>query len=213
MFTAFVRLMLHIFLTRPFMYVWVGFNVKHEECLPRTGPAILVCNHNSHLDTLALETLLPLRLLHKLRPVAAADYFLSNRFLMFLSRMMNIIPVERTGSKCECDPLAACHEALRRGEILIIYPEGSRGEPERMERFKSGIAWLATQHSNIPVYPICLRGLGKVLPKGSIIPVPFFCDVGVGRPIYSIGDRHEFLKRLESDMDSLAQEIGVKPWI
>jgi len=214
MFYFILRVIFHIFLLRPFMYVWVGFNVKHIERLPQKGPAIIVGNHNSHLDTLALETLLPLHFLKKIRPVAAADYFLGKGFLSwFMLRIMRIIPVCRGASTGTSDPLATCHEALKRGHILIIYPEGSRGSPGKMEEFKKGIAWLATQHPDVPVYPVCLNGLGKVLPKGSIFPIPFFCDVAVGETMYGTEDRGSFLCRLESCMRSLACEIKVQPWI
>src|SRR3989344_5693364 len=127
-----LRALFHVLLIRPFMYVWVGLNVKHGGRLPQNGPAIIVSNHNSHLDTLTLEILFPLRFLRKIRPVAAADYFLRNRILKwFTVDVMRIIPVERRG-KGGADPLAPCHEALARGHVLIIYPEGSRGEPGKM---------------------------------------------------------------------------------
>jgi len=208
-----LRALFHVLLIRPFMYVWVGFNVKHGGRLPQNGPAIIVSNHNSHLDTLTLEILFPLRFLRKIRPVAAADYFLRNRILKwFTVDVMRIIPVERRG-KGGADPLAPCHEALARGHVLIIYPEGSRGEPGKMAEFKRGISWLATQHPEVPIYPICLRGLEKILPKGSWLPIPFFCDVAVGEPMFGTGNREDFLHQLEKRMHDLAEEIKVEHWI
>jgi 1-acyl-sn-glycerol-3-phosphate acyltransferase len=209
----FVRVILHIVLIRPIMYLLVGFNVRNPERLPKSGPAIIVSNHNSHLDTMTFETLFPLGFLRKLRPVAAADYFLSKGWLKWLTtKVLRIIPVYRGGTETGSDPLAGCHEALAKGHILIIYPEGSRGEPGAMQKFRKGISWLATQHPEVPVIPICLKGLEKVLPKGSFIPTPFFCDIAVGETMYGDGDRDTFLTQLESTVHALAAELDVQPW-
>src|SRR6476469_8811277 len=123
---------------RPVVGIALGVTVRHRERLPAAGAAVLVANHNSHLDTMVLMTLLPPRLLPKLRPVASADYVLKSRLMAWFSlQIVGILPIVRGGGG-KSDPLAAVHEALARGEIVILFPEGSRGEPERLSEFKSG---------------------------------------------------------------------------
>lgn len=200
-----------LLIVRPVVLVVLGLNIRHRERIPIKGPAIVVSNHNSHLDTLVLMTLLPWPLLPRLRPVAAKDYFLRNRILAwFALNIMHIIPLEREIIDRHQDPLAACAEALQNGDILILFPEGSRGDPEQMGTFKSGIAHLAKRHPDVPITPIFLHGLGKALPKGEAVLVPFFCDVFIGESIGWSGDRTSFMTSLEQGIKALAEE-GYKP--
>ncbi|MEE8523740.1 MAG: lysophospholipid acyltransferase family protein, partial [Thermoanaerobaculia bacterium] len=168
-------------LVRPLVLVVLGLNVRHRQRLPRCGPAILAANHNSHLDTMVLMTLFPWSMLRRLRPVAAADYFLRNRLTAWFSqRIIGILPIDRSGGTPREELFASVHAALRDGDVVIVFPEGSRGEPETLQEFKSGLYHLCAAHPEVPLYPIFMHGLGKALPKGEALLVPFFCDVFVG---------------------------------
>jgi 1-acyl-sn-glycerol-3-phosphate acyltransferase len=198
---------------RPIGLFGLGLNVRHRERLPAEGPAIVVANHNSHLDTVVLMTLLPSRLLHRLRPVAAADYFLRNRLVAwFALRIMGIIPIERRGATPDADPLAAVGTALEHGDIVILFPEGTRGEPEQLGAFKSGVAHLARKHPHVPVIPVFMHGLGKTLPKGAVVPVPFFCDVFVGEALFGTDDHRAFMRTLTERMQAIAGEGKFAVW-
>jgi len=200
-----------VLIVRPLVLIVIGLNIRHRERIPLKGPAIVVSNHNSHLDTLVLMTLLPWPMLRKLRPVAAKDYFLRNRVLAwFALNIMHIIPLEREVIDRHRDPLAACSEALQNGDILILFPEGSRGDPEQIGTFKSGITHLAKRNPEVTIIPIFLHGLGKALPKGEALLVPFFCDVFIGESISWSGDRTSFMTSLEQGIKALAEE-GYRP--
>jgi len=200
-------------LVRAFVLVFLGMQVRRRNLLPATGPAIVVANHNSHLDTLVLISLFPLHLLPRVRPVAAADYFLKNRFLAWFStKVIGIIPMIRGHASKHFDPLAPCHEALARGDILVLFPEGTRGEPEKLEHFKKGIAYLAEKWPQVPITPVFLHGLGKALPRGEFLLVPFFCDVFVGEALTFHDDKNIFLDDINSRFKTLADEGHFPAW-
>jgi 1-acyl-sn-glycerol-3-phosphate acyltransferase len=166
-------------------------------------------------------SLFPLELLPRVRPVAAADYFCRNRALAWFStRVIGIIPIDRhghaegnpEGAGEHRDPLAPVCEAMGRGEVVIIFPEGSRGEPERLGEFKSGVAHLARRFPDVPFVPVFLHGLGKALPRGEALLVPFFCDVFLGDPFRWCGDKARFMDDLTSRMTALAAEGDFSTW-
>jgi 1-acyl-sn-glycerol-3-phosphate acyltransferase len=205
-----LRLLFFGTIVRLVVLVVIGLRIIDRSKLPTSGPAIICANHNSHLDTMVLMTIFPLQLLSKLRPVAAAEYFLQNRLLAwFALQIIGIIPIDRHKPSHTAHPLAKCSEALARGEILIIYPEGSRGKPESLASFQSGIAHLAKRHPDVPIYPVFIYGLGKVLPKGEKILVPFFCDLAIGTPLFWSGQKQAFMNLLDRQMQELSTLVNI----
>lgn len=196
----------------PICLVVLGMNIRHRNRLPKRGPAIVTPNHNSHLDTLAVLTLFRFSVIPKVRPVAAADYFLKTGLMAWFSlNFVGIIPIVRKRENPDDDPLQGCYEALERGEILVIFPEGTRGEPEVMQQLKSGVAVLASKFPDVPVVPVFMHGLGKSMPKGAFAPVPFFVDVYIGQPITwsensAGGDKKAFMGEIESRMHLLGEK-------
>lgn len=208
-----LRLIFFTLLIRPLMAIVFGLNIRRGQLIPAEGPAIVAANHNSHLDTMVLLSMFPLSQLHKVRPVAAMDYFLQNRWLAWFSqKIIGIIPIKRSVERGD-DPLAGPEAALAAGDILLIFPEGTRGEPESLARFKKGIARLAERSPQTPVVPVFMHGLGKSMPKGAMIPVPLFLDVFVGEPRCWNGDRNEFMQSLSDDMQHLSEEGHFPEWL
>jgi 1-acyl-sn-glycerol-3-phosphate acyltransferase len=211
--TAALRYLFFLLIVRPAMLIGLGVNLRHGERLPAGGPAIVVANHNSHLDTLVLMSLFPLRMLKQLRPVAAADYFLKRRDLAwFALEIIGIIPLIREVRASHSDPLAGCDKALADNAVLILFPEGQRGEPEKLGAFKTGIAHLARRHPEVPIVPVFLHGIGKVLPRGEILPVPFFVDVFIGEATRWSGDKASFMADLDRRIHALAAEGNFPAW-
>jgi len=212
----FIRLLRFLFfavVVRAVILVALGLTVRHRERLPKDGPAVLAANHNSNLDALAVMSLMPLKLLPKLRPVAAVDYFFTSKVRgWFATNIIGIIPVKRGSGKEGGNPLALCEEALDRGEILVLFPEGTRGDPEALAPLRKGIGHLACARPHVPIVPIFMYGLGKALPKGSAVLVPFNCTVNVGEPLYGKTSYSAFVVELEAAIAKLAAEEKVPAW-
>ena len=205
-----LRILFYLLLVKPLVLLILGINARGKKHLPLTGPAIIVANHNSHLDTMALMSLFPLSKIHNVRPVAAADYFMCNRCIKwFALNIAGIIPIERKAKNAASNLFTPVMEALDAGSIVIIFPEGTRGEPETMGRMKNGIAHLLSERPDVPVIPVFFYGLGKCLPKGEVILVPFFVDAFIGEPLRFTGSRQAFMDTLTERMAEL-QSKAVK---
>lgn len=200
-----------------FLLIWpvlrflLGADAIHKENLPAQGPAIVVANHNSHMDTLLLLSLFPRQVLRHVRPVAASDYFLAGAIRRwFALSVLNVIAIDRKGGSR--DPLEGIRAALQAGEIVLLFPEGTRGEPEVSGPFKSGVARLAADRPEVPVVPVFIQGAGRSLPRGSFLPVPFTCTVVCGAPVAWTGDRGSFMAALADAFAALRQEAPPLHW-
>jgi 1-acyl-sn-glycerol-3-phosphate acyltransferase len=199
---------------RPWVRLVTGADVVGRERLPTAGPAIVAANHNSHLDTLLLLTLFDPKALARVRPVAAADYFLTHPALSWASRqLIGIVPVDRTAAGVGADVLGPAREALNHGDILIIFPEGTRGQAgEDLAPLRTGVARLAEACPDAPVTPVWIQGAGRVLPKGAHLPVPLTCCVLVGAPLVWAGDRSGFMTALRAALEGLRAQAPPLRW-
>ncbi|HPE61312.1 MAG TPA: lysophospholipid acyltransferase family protein [Thiolinea sp.] len=192
-------------IVKPLVFVVLGLNLRGRDQLPAGGPAIIAANHNSHLDVLVLMSLYPLRQLASVRPIAAADYFFKNRWLKWLAlNCIDIIPIERQAPNLK-HIFDTANAALDAGNILIIFPEGSRGEPEKIGKIKKGLFYMLQGRSDTPVTPVFMHGLGRALPRGTALFVPFNCDVIIGEALQTATDANAFVAQLERCFSRLAE--------
>jgi 1-acyl-sn-glycerol-3-phosphate acyltransferase len=179
------KIIFFIVVVKPLVNVFLGLNIRNKHLLPNKGPAIIVANHNSHLDVLVLMALFPIKSLLLLQPVGAEDYFFKNKFRKwFTTKIMDAIPISRKGELPKEHILKPCELALANEKIIILFPEGTRGEPEHLGQLHKGVWHLSKKMKDVPIIPIFLYGLGKSLPKGEGLFVPFFVDVFINSAIY-----------------------------
>lgn len=186
------------------MILFIGLRVYGKENLPKDKPYIIVSNHASHLDAISLLDIFPLKELKNVRPVAASDYFDRNRSVSFLSHLLfNIISIERKIVSKHTDPLAPLKQALDSKQVLIFFPEGTRSITGELGTFHSGIVHIIEHYPELPIVPVYLGNMWRSLPKGEFLPVPFFCEIRIGKAIYPKGDRTDELNQIRNSIVSL----------
>lgn len=116
------------------------------------------------------------------------------RWLARLTGLLN----ERERMHKGTDPIAQMADALRGGDSLILFPEGTRnGTDAPLLPLKSGLFHLARQCPEVRLVPVWIENLRRVLPKGSFLPVPLACVVHYGEPfVLAAGEgKPTFLER------------------
>lgn len=116
-----------------------------------------------------------------------------------------------TGEKLESDPhsdpLQPLIDALESGDSLILFPEGTRGNAEDPQPFKSGLFNLAQRFPDVVLVPAWIHNVQRVMPKGEVVPVPVLCSVTFGEPLrLGTGEpRADFLQRARAAVMALRE--------
>ena len=166
-------------------------------CPPKAEQRIYFANHQSHFDWVLIWAALPKDLRASTRPIAARDYWTSSPLKHWITReIFNAVYVSRQRSDDE-DPLEPLLEALRHGDSLVIFPEGTRGHAAEPAAFKAGLYHLAQTNPQVQLIPTWISNVQRVMPKGEVVPVPLLCSVTFGAPVQLAEgeDKRAFLQR------------------
>jgi 1-acyl-sn-glycerol-3-phosphate acyltransferase len=143
-------------------------------------PGIVVVNHSSHADTAVLFSVL--NWMSKPFVVAAADYWGNGPKRFIANSVVATVLVERTGGADSYEALrATVEERLNLGELVILFPEGTRTNSGEVGEFKSGAVRLASD-LQVRLYPTALKGLHKLFPKHGRLS-PRRMEIVFGEPL------------------------------
>jgi 1-acyl-sn-glycerol-3-phosphate acyltransferase len=172
------------------------------EHVPRKGAAIITPNHLGIVDPLFIALAVPRQIIF----IGKAEYWdaWQSRWLMEIA---GGIPVNRDDSVKAHGSLAAGIEVLDRGDLLCLFPEGTRSPDGRLFKGKTGAARMALE-VGCPVIPAGLLGTEKVLPKNATVPRRTRVDVKFGQPMYVPKEAREDAHLLRVFTDGLMQEIA-----
>jgi 1-acyl-sn-glycerol-3-phosphate acyltransferase len=200
--------------TRPMMKdfaAWIirivcGVRLIPAGALP-PSPAIYFANHSSHLDFVTIWAALPAAVRRRVRPVAGRDYWEKTALRKRIAAdFFHAVLIERQRVTVACSPLEPMVAALDQGAPLIVFPEGTRSRDGAVQEFKSGLYHLAKARPEIPLVPVYLQNLSRILPKGDFLPVPILGSLTVGEPVrLGPGEtKADFLGRARSAVDQLS---------
>ncbi|GAB4406173.1 MAG: lysophospholipid acyltransferase family protein [Rhodoferax sp.] len=182
-----------------------GAQARWWGCPPKAVQRIYFANHQSHADLVLIWAALPAELRHCTRAVAARDYWTRSAFRHWLTQaVFNVIYVTRD-RHADDDPLEPLIAALRAGDSLILFPEGTRGHSDEPQAFKAGLYNLAVQFSQVELIPVWIANVQRVMPKGEVVPVPVLCSVTFGAPMQVLPseDCRAFLQRARAAVIAL----------
>jgi 1-acyl-sn-glycerol-3-phosphate acyltransferase len=207
---------------RRYFRVAQDLRVVGRQNLPAQGPFVIVCNHSSHFDALALAASVPRRCATQVSLLAAGDTFFSSRTrAAFASIVLNARPVWRgaCGSKALGTlrgRLESVDEEDRVGPIMVLFPEGTRSRSGKIARFKAGVGALVAG-TRVPVVPCFLSGAHEAWPAGRKLPQRGSLTLSIG-PALTFEDQlnersgwRTVAAKLEEQVRALAEAPSKRP--
>ncbi|HYM25966.1 MAG TPA: AMP-binding protein [Vicinamibacterales bacterium] len=175
-------------------------------------PVMFASNHQSHMDTPCVMIALPPRLRYRLATAMAKEFFKAHFFpeqfgrkawftnslnYYLASLFFNAFPLPQREAGAR-QTLRYIGEVLEGGFSVLIYPEGERTEAGEIKRFRPGIGMIASR-LGVPVVPVRIEGLDKVLHHTWRMAKPGLVRVAFGKPITLTGDDYEALAKQVED--------------
>lgn len=156
--------------------------VTGEENIPRKGAVILASNHLSFIDSVFL----PLMVERRVTFLAKSDYYTATGIKGWLIKNFlkaaGMLPIDRSGGKASEASLNTGLGVIRRGEMLGIYPEGTRSPDGKLYRGRTGVARMVLE-GGVPVVPVAMIDTEKVMPIGRRLPKVRRIGIVIGEPL------------------------------
>jgi 1-acyl-sn-glycerol-3-phosphate acyltransferase len=153
-----------------------------EENIPEKGGVILASNHLSFIDSI----ILPLVIRRRIMFLAKSDYFRGKGITGWITKNFMLgtgqLPIDRSGGKASEASLNTGLGVLHNGNVLGIYPEGTRSPDGKMYRGRTGVARMILE-GRVPVVPVAMIDTEKVMPIGTKIPKVRRIGIVIGEPL------------------------------
>jgi 1-acyl-sn-glycerol-3-phosphate acyltransferase len=204
LFTPFVRLVF-----RP--------SIEGEENIPETGPAILVSNHLSAGDTFALPAMMKRRLTWPAKAELFSGSNWHGRVVAWFLVRVGQLPMDRSGGRASATSMDGVLDVLKQGQLLGIYPEGTRSPDGRLYKGKTGVARLVLS-AGVPVVPVAMINTQFVRTKFFGLPLMRKAAIRVGKPMdfrryESAGNDREVLRWVTDEIMNAVMELSGQEYV
>ncbi|MEY2634816.1 MAG: hypothetical protein RIS75_756 [Actinomycetota bacterium] len=166
----------------PILRILFRPKVTGRKFVPKTGGAILASNHLSFSDSIFL----PMSVSRKITFLAKSEYFtgkgIKGAFMRWFFKSAGQVPVDRSGGRAAEAAVQTAISILNSGNLLGIYPEGTRSPDGKLYRGRTGMARIAIE-TGVPVIPVAMIGTYEAQPTGQVFPKIMRIGVAFGEPI------------------------------
>jgi len=188
----------------PLLRLFFPCKVIGAEYIPAEGGAILAGNHVSVADSFFT----PLHIGRRVTYLAKSEYFtekgVKGAFKRWFFSGMGQVPVDRSGASAARAALDTGIRLLKEGQLLGIYPEGTRSPDGRLYKGKTGVARMALE-AGVPVLPVAMIGTDKAQPLGKRLPRIMRIGIRIGAPLDF--SRYEGMEEDRFVLRSITDEI------
>ena len=167
----------------PWLRIWNRPETKGLDNIPPEGsPALMVSNHQAVMDSFYFPLVCPRQLVHP----AKKEYFTGpgvvGRIQKFFFTSVGQVPIDREDKESQNAAMGTALKVLERGDLLGMYPEGTRSPDGRIYKGRTGMARIAMA-TNVPVMSVAMINTRKANPIGSWIPRPAKVKIRIGAPV------------------------------
>lgn len=173
-----------------------GFKARivGAEHVPASGGVILASNHIAAMDSVVIPAMLPRRLTFPAKAeLFTGDHGLGSKIVAWFLKSVGMVPMDRGGGRASAAALGAIDRVLREGQVVAIFPEGTRSPDGRLYKGRTGMARMVLAN-DVPVLPVGVAGTKRV--RG-LFGIPW-----IRRPVVVVGKPLTFHDYVDKSNDT-----------